>query len=326
MKEMARAITEVFDEFGLHKRVQQARAMDLWADACGREMADKTRAERVGGGVLFVKVANSAWAQELVFHKSRLREKINGVLGGDFIEDIHFTVGDFAQQETAYTEDQGLDYRQEWRSLDLSPSDKEAVSSAVELVSDPRIAQALQGFLEDEKRRRKWRIAQGWTPCSCGGLIPPDEEVCVHCHRLDDGPAASGHEKVIADPEQKVVRQHHEGSGPNIRGILQEAPWLDYRQVCAILPGISEEEFSSIHSQLLEELEGALARVAATSEGSAPDGDLEKVCTNVMMRVGKPPDEIDFATAAEVLGSDVAAKVFCEEEGSFGGEGNGFDG
>jgi predicted nucleic acid-binding Zn ribbon protein len=75
---LAEALGSWLDKAGLARRLDLAQAVDGWAETVGPQVAAVTRAEAVNAeGTLWVRVASSAWANELSLMAPRILAKLN---------------------------------------------------------------------------------------------------------------------------------------------------------------------------------------------------------------------------------------------------------
>ncbi len=72
--------TQLFNDLGINKAIQQNMAVSRWAEIVGERIAQISEAERIENGVLFVKVSSPVWRNELVFMKSNLINSVNEAL------------------------------------------------------------------------------------------------------------------------------------------------------------------------------------------------------------------------------------------------------
>lgn len=91
------AIREVLDDWltrsGLGKRLDVSQVVDRWAEVVGPQIAAVTRAEAVNAeGTLWVRVASSAWANELSLMAPRILGKLNQDRRGQ-IREIRWLTG-----------------------------------------------------------------------------------------------------------------------------------------------------------------------------------------------------------------------------------------
>ncbi|MBL7025138.1 MAG: DUF721 domain-containing protein [Candidatus Marinimicrobia bacterium] len=83
--------TQLFNDLGINKAIQQNMAVSRWAEIVGERIAQISEAERIENGVLFVKVSSPVWRNELVFMKSNLINSVNEALAKTVVKDIKFT-------------------------------------------------------------------------------------------------------------------------------------------------------------------------------------------------------------------------------------------
>ncbi|MEO8451430.1 MAG: DUF721 domain-containing protein [Gemmatimonadota bacterium] len=87
------ALREYLANKGIRERVEQAGVISAWTDLVGPQIAAATRPEAVtADGILFVKVATAAWANELSLMAPRILMRLNDGRAGR-IREIRWTVG-----------------------------------------------------------------------------------------------------------------------------------------------------------------------------------------------------------------------------------------
>lgn len=77
----------------LLKRVKEEQAINLWKEIVGEEISNKTEANVIKDGILFVSCYSSSWATELSFMKEQIIKKINKRLKENVVKDIYFRGG-----------------------------------------------------------------------------------------------------------------------------------------------------------------------------------------------------------------------------------------
>ena len=82
------------NRMGIAARLEKEKAVVLWEEVVGKNIARRARAVSVRNEILFVNVQNSVWLQELALLKEGIIEKINSLVGKQVIKDIVFRVGD----------------------------------------------------------------------------------------------------------------------------------------------------------------------------------------------------------------------------------------
>jgi predicted nucleic acid-binding Zn ribbon protein len=80
---LAEALTSYFKQAGLTKRVQQAGIIEEWAELVGPQIAMVTAPDSITpDGVLRVRVATAAWANELSLMSPRILARLNAGRSG----------------------------------------------------------------------------------------------------------------------------------------------------------------------------------------------------------------------------------------------------
>jgi predicted nucleic acid-binding Zn ribbon protein len=79
---------------GIAARLEREKAVVVWEEAVGKNIARRAKAVSLRNDILFVHVQNSVWLQELSLLKEGIIEKINALVGKDVVRDIVFRVGD----------------------------------------------------------------------------------------------------------------------------------------------------------------------------------------------------------------------------------------
>lgn len=85
-----RLLSAVFQSKKWHSKLELHRVFAFWDATVGREIAAVAQPSLIRGQILWVKVADSVWMQQLHLQKMLLLEKINEQLHGEKISDIRF--------------------------------------------------------------------------------------------------------------------------------------------------------------------------------------------------------------------------------------------
>lgn len=81
-------INNVIGNLGLKKGYAGWQIVDQWAEIVGEKIAEATKAQRFEDGILFVKVKNAAWRQELSMQTDSILEAIHKSPYGKSIKQI----------------------------------------------------------------------------------------------------------------------------------------------------------------------------------------------------------------------------------------------
>jgi predicted nucleic acid-binding Zn ribbon protein len=83
-------ILEALDKMGFSERLRKQEAVAVWDKIVGDDLAAETRALKIDGDTLVVKVHKAAWRQQLIFLKDEFLKKLSDELSEDTIKDIRF--------------------------------------------------------------------------------------------------------------------------------------------------------------------------------------------------------------------------------------------
>ena len=87
---LGRSLFDVLRSLGIESKVKEHEAIARWPEIAGPQIGEISEADRVIDGVLFVKVKNSVWRNELIFLKRDLFQQIDKKIGRGIIKDIRF--------------------------------------------------------------------------------------------------------------------------------------------------------------------------------------------------------------------------------------------
>ena len=88
MKTLGQALKELITDLGIESEVTHHQAVQLWAEVVGKKIATISQAEKIDGNILFIKVKNDSWRNELVFLKKDIIDRLNKRIGKKVVEDL----------------------------------------------------------------------------------------------------------------------------------------------------------------------------------------------------------------------------------------------
>jgi predicted nucleic acid-binding Zn ribbon protein len=86
-----RVLARTLKGLKIDRRVKEETALLKWAEVVGERIAAQTNPLRVKDSILFVKVENASWRNELVFLKAKIIKELNQSVRANVIKDIVFT-------------------------------------------------------------------------------------------------------------------------------------------------------------------------------------------------------------------------------------------
>jgi len=88
MKTLDQALKNLIKSLGIEDQIQVNQVLNLWPIVVGKRIADISQAKKIEHNILFVKVLNDSWRNELLFLKKNIIERINKKVGKEIIKDI----------------------------------------------------------------------------------------------------------------------------------------------------------------------------------------------------------------------------------------------
>jgi hypothetical protein len=89
-----KVLQRALGKMDLTAKLEGYRIWPLWNEIVGDEIAKRAQPERLSNRILFVKVSNSVWMQELQTMKPMLLEKIHRKVKKARIDNIRFKLGE----------------------------------------------------------------------------------------------------------------------------------------------------------------------------------------------------------------------------------------
>lgn len=185
------ALDAAFARLGLSGRVAQQRAVTLWSDVVGPQIAASTRAVSVRDGILFVATKSSTWAHELIFRKKAIMEAFERELGKGVLTDIRFQARGYsdAGEEEEESQRAPAPDPSEWSRIALTEADRATVAETIEGISDPDLRAHMERVLVDSIRLRRWKEEHGWARCKrCGLPHSGGSDLCGVCRPRGERP------------------------------------------------------------------------------------------------------------------------------------------
>lgn len=186
-----------FRRRGIKKAIDRARAVTLWPQVAGPELARFTQARSLKGGVLYVEVPDSETGMHLSFQRRRFLQAYADRFGVREVREIRFRSGlrQEAEEEAPAPPPRAPAEEPDpeaWSRL----SQELGRMELPERVATPAL-RAGRAYLAYQERRRK----EGWGPCPHCGALTPDGRACDACARYRAEPAVQrAAEKLMVNP------------------------------------------------------------------------------------------------------------------------------
>ena len=90
-KPLSKSLSILLKSLGIENKIKQNEIIIRWPEIVGEKISKVTTADKIENGILFVRVTNSAWRNELIYMKNEIISRIYSSLNTDLIRDIRFT-------------------------------------------------------------------------------------------------------------------------------------------------------------------------------------------------------------------------------------------
>ena len=176
---LAAILDQALKKLDLGEAALEARAVMLWSDVVGPQLARATEAQKMQGGTLIVITKSSSWNQELSMQKTTLLRRYRERLGQELIKDIRFTVGAVRGVPTQRV--RVAPPEEEVRRIRLPEAEVARISAAAE-AADLELGQAIRRALTREAQLRLWQLSHGARECpGCGAAYRTQQDRCPAC-------------------------------------------------------------------------------------------------------------------------------------------------
>lgn len=240
------------------KKYSEQVVFFYWEKIIGDDVAKHVRPDYFSFRTLFLAADSPVWANQLMFMREEIKEKINSFVGENLIKEIRFNASveamkrEIPQKETAVK-------RKRKTSLPESEDIKKAVKACVN-IKDNEIKKAAEKALSVSLALNRDRISDGWHKCKdCGCLCTPEDDYCEKC-----------------------IRKNKRETEKKIRELLEARPWSSYGEIYNYVP-CTALQANSQRALMVQRFAGKLLY-----------GDFESIDTKnfVMLVDCVPPEEL----------------------------------
>jgi predicted nucleic acid-binding Zn ribbon protein len=144
-------LEKTLKKYHIPLKTEDRHLRDPWLQAVGSRIAAQTKPDCINKAVLFIKVANSAWLQQLHFMKREIIEKFNDLHPTEPVKDIFFAIGEIAAPAAVKTEQvYGAD-----EMPALKARDKKMIEKSLSAIADEELRDILKRAMTKEIIRRR---------------------------------------------------------------------------------------------------------------------------------------------------------------------------
>jgi hypothetical protein len=148
-------VEKLLKGFGLDERLHQYRALIIWEEVVGPQIAARTRPIRIREGILEINVDQPTWMQQLQLMKPKILAQLNAELGKATIKDLFLKRG-----KVHVRVDKEPEPPPKWRMVQLDDNEKKQVEELLTGIADPELRDEMEKFLTKQMRLLK---AEGET-------------------------------------------------------------------------------------------------------------------------------------------------------------------
>lgn len=147
---LRRLLDDMIKQKHWSKKIKQHTVFELWPEVVGKDIAQRTCPYVIRGSILWVRVSDSVWMQQLHLQKPLILEKINNRLKGAVISDLRFQVdSNLDGVDTDYSEKPVAVEAEE------DPAEGEGFDAMLQSVTDDReVQEAVKKCWERLRRAR----------------------------------------------------------------------------------------------------------------------------------------------------------------------------
>ncbi|WP_196593523.1 DUF721 domain-containing protein [Pectinatus sottacetonis] len=234
-----------------------------WEDIVGKEIAEHAVPKHFAFGVLYIGTSSSVWANNLLYMKLDIINKINDILKYRLIKDIKFTYGKMGNNKNIPVKiEERKDIKRILANMVLSEQEKIVIEKKCNSVKDKDLAEKIKKVLSISKKIYKVKKMKKWHKCKmCGTLCPENETYCSNCRR-------------------KVKNNR----AAKIRNILMTKPWARYGEIKSYVEDCTQEMVNDARASLVQRMAINL-RINSYNDIQAK--------TLVMLYKALPPEQIN---------------------------------
>jgi len=143
-------VDKLLNGLGLDERLHQYKALIIWNDVVGPQIATRTRPVRIRDNILEINVDQPAWMQQLQLMKPKILSRLNAELGKAPIKDLYLKQG-----KVNVHPDKPVEPPPAWRMVQLDDNEKKQVEDLLSAVKDTELKEEMEKFLQKQMRLLK---------------------------------------------------------------------------------------------------------------------------------------------------------------------------
>jgi len=130
--------------------MKDVRTWEAWTQSVGPLISAQTSIDRLKKDILFIKVSNSVWMQQLQFMKRDIISKINTFLGREAVKNIFFSIGHIPAPSSE--KESPAPFLQ---TKPLTKKEMQKIESCTSVIKDPELNNILKRVMTKDLQRRR---------------------------------------------------------------------------------------------------------------------------------------------------------------------------
>lgn len=234
-----------------------------WEDIVGKDIADHAEPRNFAFGILYIGTSSSVWANNLLYMKFDIINKINNALKYKLVKNINFTYGKKGSNKILSGKvEEKIDTKKTLAKIQLSQQDINVVEEKCNQIKDKDLAKSIKKALLTKEKVNKLKLYAHWHKCAhCEALCPAEEKYCASCTR-------------------KLKNKKYD----QIRNILMTKPWARFSEIKNYIDGCSAKMVNEVRQRLVQKM---VVNLNITSY------DDIRLQTLVMLYRAMPPEQIN---------------------------------
>jgi predicted nucleic acid-binding Zn ribbon protein len=89
-KPLNQLIHQFLESVGIGAKIEENSAIVYWDSVVGQEISQRTEPYKIAEGILYVRVKDPVWRNELQFFKNEIIDKLNSRIGKQLVKEVKF--------------------------------------------------------------------------------------------------------------------------------------------------------------------------------------------------------------------------------------------
>ena len=260
---------KLMKSLGLSGEYKARLVIFYWEKIVGEVLAAKVQPQRIEFQTLFLTAKSSSWANQLLYFKQDIVQKVNSFMGERLIKDIRFAAGKGRAEKSTLQAEEKPELSAEMAKIQLSAAQRQEAEEKCASVQDEKLRARLISLYEVKMKREQAGAKLNGHACEkCGVFCLEGEKLCAACER-----------------QQRQERED------KVRDILRNLPWVRYADLNRMVPCSPQ----LANNQRIKLLQSWLRQLPAGDETSL----LAK--SVVMLYRSLPPEQLNDEIVAKTL-------------------------